>query len=206
MRSPRSIASNIPDRCQPRFGGTGTPQICVELGPKRVVLDVLEAGQAVGQRAHVAAALDVVLATERVDAGAIPADVPGQQDEVDQGQDVVDGVVVFGDPQRPADHRPRGRRQGVGQLADGRRRDAGLALGVFERVRLDLRLEGLEVDGRAVDELAVLEAVGDDLARDGVGQGDVAADVEAEPQVRPFGARTFGAGRPRSAGHRGERP
>ena len=130
----------------------------VELGPQRVVLDVLEAGQPVGQGAHVAAALDVVLATQRVDAAAVAADVPGQQDEVDEGQDVVDRVVVLGDPERPADHRPRGRREGVGQLADGLGRDAGLALGVFERVRLDLGLVGVEVDGRALDELAVLEA------------------------------------------------
>ena len=54
----------------------------VELGPQLVVLDVLEARQPVGQGAHVAAALDVVLAAQRVDAAAVAADVAGQQDEV----------------------------------------------------------------------------------------------------------------------------
>ncbi len=161
----------------------------VELRAQRVVLDVLEAGQAVRQRAHVAAALDVVLATERVDAAPVPADVAGEQHERDEGEDVVDGVVVLGDAERPADHRARRRREGVGQFADGLGRDARLALGVFERVRLDLGLVGLEAVGRAVDELAMLEAGRDDLARDRVGQGDVRPDVEAQPGVGPFRRR-----------------
>ena len=62
-------------------------------------------------------------------------------------------------------------------------------LGVLERVRLDLRLVGVEVDRRALDELAVLEPGVDDLARHRVGQRDVAADVEAQPAVRPFRRR-----------------
>ena len=105
---------------------------------------MLEARQPIRQGAHVAAALDVVLATERVDAAAVPADVAGQQDEVDQGEDVVDRVVVLGDAERPADHRLRRRRERVGQLADRVGGDAGLALGVLERVALDLGLVGLE--------------------------------------------------------------
>jgi len=77
----------------------------------------------------------------------------------------------------------------MGQIADGRGRNPSLALGVLERVRLDLVLVGLEVDGGAVDELALLEAAGDDLAPDRIGQRDVAADIQAEPDVRPFRAR-----------------
>ena len=169
-------------------GRDGDAPLGVELRPELVVLDVLEARQAVGERAHVAAALDVVLATQRVDAAAVAADVARQQDQADQGQDVVDRVVVLGDAQRPADHRARRRGEGVGQLADGLGGDAGLLLGVVERVRLDLGLVGREVGRRPLDELAVLEAGRDDLAGHRVGQGDVAADVEAEPAVRPFGA------------------
>ena len=184
----------------------GDAPLGVELGAERVVLDVLEARQPVGQGAHVAAALDVVLATQRVDAAAVAPDVTGQQDERDQRQDVVDRVVVLGDAERPADHRARGRGEGVGELADGLGRDAGLALGVLERVRLDLRLVGLEVDRGALDELAVLEPGGDDLAGHRVGQRDVAADVETEPAVRPLGATTSGAGRPRTGARRCGRP
>ena len=40
-----------------------------------VALDVLEARQLVRDRAHVAAALHVVLAAQRVEAGAVAADV-----------------------------------------------------------------------------------------------------------------------------------
>ena len=58
-----------------------------------VVLDVLEAGQLVGDRAHVAAALHVVLAAQRVEARAVAPDVAAQQRQVDQREDVVDGVV-----------------------------------------------------------------------------------------------------------------
>ena len=148
----------MPDRCQPRSGGIGDAPGRVELRTELVVLDVLEARQSIGQGAHVAAALDVVLASERVDAAAVAADVAGQEHEIDQGEDVVDRVVVLGDAQRPADHRPRRRGQRVRQLADGVGRDTGLALGVLERVRLDLGLVGVEVDGRPLDELAVLEA------------------------------------------------
>jgi hypothetical protein len=74
----------------------------------------------------------------------------------------------------------------VGHLADQVGRDARLALGVLEGVRLDLALVGLEPGRRPADELLVLEPGGDDLASDGIGQGDVAADVDAQPAVRPL--------------------
>jgi len=76
----------------------------------------------------------------------------------------------------------------VGHLLDCGGRDAGLALGVLERVALDLGPVALEVRGRPVDELRVRQARVDDLAPDRVRQRDVAADVEAEPDVRPLGA------------------
>ena len=169
------------------MGGTGTPHSASNLARSSSFSTCWKPGQPVGQGAHVAAALDVVLATQRVDAAAVAPDVAGQQDEADQGEDVVDRVVVLGDAEGPADHRARRRGEGVGQLADGLGRDAGLALGVVERVRLDLGPVGVEVDRGPLDELAVLEAGRDDLAADRVGERDVAADVEAEPAVRPFG-------------------
>jgi hypothetical protein len=115
--------------------------------------------------------------------------VAGQQHERDQGEDVVDRVVMLGDPERPADHRAGRLGERVRQLADGLGRDAGLTLGVFERVCLDLRLVGIEVDGRPLDELAILEAGGDDLAGDRIRERDVAADIESQPAIGPFGRR-----------------
>ena len=87
-----------------------------------VVLHVLESGQLVRDRAHVTAALDVVLSAQRVQARAVTADVPGKQREVDQRQHVVDRGDVLGDPERPAQDRPIGARVGVGELADRLRR------------------------------------------------------------------------------------
>ena len=75
----------------------------------------------------------------------------------------------------------------MGQLADGLGGDAGLLFGVLEGVALDLGLVLVVVARRALDEGLVLEARGDDLSTDGVRQGDVAADVEAEPDVGPLG-------------------
>jgi hypothetical protein len=158
----------------------------LELGAERVVLDVLEPREAIGQGAHVAAALDVVLATQRIHAASIPPDVPGQEHEVDEGQDVVDRVVMLGDPEGPADHRPRRGGERVREFADRLGRHTGLAFRVVEGVRLDLCLVGLEVRRRALDELAVMQVRRDDLAPHGVGQGDIAPDVEPEPAVRPF--------------------
>ena len=129
----------------------------LELRARRVVLDVLEAGQLVRDRAHVAAALHVVLAAQRLQAGAVAADVPGEQREVDQREDVVDRVVVLGDPERPAQLRVRARAVRVRELADRVGRNAGDALGLLERPRLD-RLAVLLVAGRrARDELLVDE-------------------------------------------------
>ncbi len=105
----------------------------VELRPRDVVLDVLEAGQLVRQGAHVAAALDVVLAAQRVEPGAPATDVTAQQGEVDEGEHVVDGVVVLGDAERPAQLGAVGAGVGVGQLADGLGRDAGDRRATLER-------------------------------------------------------------------------
>jgi len=77
----------------------------------------------------------------------------------------------------------------VRHLADRRRGDTGLAFGVLERVRLDLRLVGLEAVGRPADELAVLEAGRDDLAPDRVRKRDIRADIDPEPAVGPLGGR-----------------
>jgi len=71
----------------------------------------------------------------------------------------------------------------VGELSDRLGRDAGLALGVVEGVALDLVTVGVEVEGGAADELVIRQPGVDDLAPDRVGQGDVAADIETQPDV-----------------------
>ena len=78
----------------------------------------LAARKLVGKRAHVAAALHVVLSAQRIRPRAVAADVTGEQREVDQRADVVDGVVMLGDAERPAELRARGLGVGVRQLGD----------------------------------------------------------------------------------------
>jgi hypothetical protein len=76
----------------------------------------------------------------------------------------------------------------MGELPDRVGGHARLALGVLEGVPVDLGPVGLESLGRPGDERLVLQARGDDLAPDRVRERDVAADVEAEPDVGPLGA------------------
>ena len=79
----------------------GGPQR-LELLAGDLVVDVLESGQLVRERAHVAAALHVVLPAQRAEAGAVAADLAGEQRQVAESQHVVDAVVVLGDAERPA--------------------------------------------------------------------------------------------------------
>ena len=118
---------------------------------------------------------------------AVAADVAGEQREVDQREHVVDGVVVLGDAERPADH-ARGRR--------GRRRaptrgstSAGtpvIALAALERVRLDRRARTPRSPSspRSMN-VVVAQAGVDDLARHRVGERDVGADVRGRATRRP---------------------
>ena len=163
------------------------PRALEPLARGRVRLDVLEPGELVGDRAHVAAALDVVLPAQRVHAAAVHADVTGQQAEVDQREHVVDPVVMLGDPERPADHRAIRLRVGVRDLLDDLGRHAGHGGAAIERPIHHRRLVGLEPGGRVFDERVVVQVVHDDLARDRVRERDVAPHVDAEPEVAPLG-------------------
>ena len=130
-------------------------------------------------------------------------DVPAQQREVDQREDVVDRVVVLGDAQGPADHRPArpSRRRGPsrGSPPRGRRSRAPRTRGVYGSTAARYASKPA---GRAPDELLVREARGDDLAAHRVRQRDVGAHVQAQPQVGPLARTSSGAGRPRTAGRR----
>ncbi len=159
----------------------------IEGRPERIILDVLEARQSVGQGSHVSAALDIVLAAQRIEAAAVAAHMAGEQRQRDERQDIVDGVVVLGDAQRPAQDGSFGRGVAVGQLADGFRGHTGLPFGPVQRACLDTLAIGLEAAGGPLDEGIIGQTGGDDLPSDRVGQGDVRADVDPKPQVGPFG-------------------
>ncbi len=100
----------------------------LEFRAQFVVFNVLEARQSVGDRAHIAAALDVVLAAQRIETAAVAAHVAGEEGEVDEGDNVVDGVVMLGDAEGPADLRALSSGVGVRCRPDDFAGHAGLAL------------------------------------------------------------------------------
>jgi hypothetical protein len=119
--------------------------------------------------------------------------VTGEEREVDESDDVVHGVVVLGDPERPTDLRAVRARVRVSELLDRLGGDARLPLRVVERVLLHGGGVLGEAGGGVLDEGGVVEIVRDDLAPDRVRERDVGADVEPEPEVGPLG----GGGPPR---------
>ena len=80
------------------------------------------------------------------------ADVAGEQRQIDQREHVVDGVVVLGDAERPADHRLVGARVGVRGLANHVGGHAGRALAELQRVGLDRRPVCVESGRPVLDE------------------------------------------------------
>jgi hypothetical protein len=115
--------------------------------------------------------------------------VAAEKAQVDQREDVVDGVVVLGDAERPADDRPVGACVGVRDLPDRVGGHAGEALALVERERLDGVGVLLEALRRALDEGLVVQPLVDDLARDRVRERHVRPDVEPEPAVGPLRGR-----------------
>jgi len=115
--------------------------------------------------------------------------VPAEQRQVDEGEDIVDGVVVLGDAQRPAELGPVGAGVGVGEFGDLGGRYPSLRLGGVQGPLLDTSGELIEAGGGPLDEVAVVQPGVEDLAGDGVGQGDVGADVQGQPRVGEAGGR-----------------
>ena len=115
--------------------------------------DRLIAGEDVGQAAHVAGALDVVLAAERVDAAAFNADVAAEHGQVGQGLDVVGAHGVLGDAHAVDDGGglglavQAGRRRSIGR--PGRRLICSTYSGVYLATTLSFRASKSSV--RSVD-------------------------------------------------------
>ncbi len=185
------MASNMPERCQPRFGGIATPQARSNFARSSSFSTCWKPGSRSGRAPMSPPPWTLFCPPQRADAGAVAPDVAGEQAEVDERAHVVHCVVVLGDAEGPADHRPVGAGKGVGELADLRRRHAGDLLGPLQGPGLDAAAERLEAAGRVLDEAAVLEARGEDLPGHGVGQREVGADLERQVPGRhgPLGGR-----------------
>ena len=109
--SPRSIASNISDRCQPFAGGTVTPHARSNFARTSSFSTCWKPGNRSGSAPMSPPPCTLFWPAQRVDPGAPAADMAGQQAEVDEGEHVVDRRVMLGDAERPADHRARRRWQ-----------------------------------------------------------------------------------------------
>ena len=83
----------------------GVPHSCSKTLAHGVVGDVAVAGQLVGERAHVARALHVVLAAQRVDADAVAPDVAGGHGEVGHAHHHRRALAVLGDAEAVVDGR-----------------------------------------------------------------------------------------------------
>ena len=105
--------------------------------------------------------------------GAVLADMPGEQRQIDQREDVVHRVVVLGDAEGPADLGPVGPRVGVSRLPDDFRRDAGLPLRQLEGVGLDAGPIRLEAGRGVPDERLVGQPAVDDLPGHRIGERDI---------------------------------
>src|SRR5215208_3296319 len=180
--SPRSTASIIAGWCLPTFSGNGDPDLLEELVGLGVI-PVPASDHLVRQGPHVAAALHVVLAAQRVQAATVLADVAGQKPQPDEREHTIGAIVVLGDAQGPVEDGLIRRGVHTGDLADIIGRDARDLLSVLQRVAGDLSFVLLEVFRGPLDELLVVEVFGDDHVSHRVRQGDVRAHVEAEPLV-----------------------
>src|SRR5579859_1867756 len=156
------------------------------LGPQFVILNVLETWETIGNRTHISATLDIILAPQRVDPAAITAHMAGKQGEIDQRANVIHCVVMLGNSQGPADLGAR--RFGIGMrgLPDDSGRYSGFALGTLQSVLLYALLVSLKPAGGVLNEMPVSQAGCDDLARHGIGKRDIGAHIQAQPHVRPL--------------------
>src|SRR3954454_11086328 len=138
-------------------------------------------------QAGVGRALHVVLAAQRVQSRAGPADVAGDRAHRDQAARVVGARRVLGDPHAPVDDTRVRLAPQAGDEPDRVGVDSGDLLGALRRVLLD-DLRDLAVVGRARgDEVAVDQAEADDLVHDAVVEGDVGAGLDLAVDVGVVG-------------------
>ena len=94
---------------------------------------------------------------------------------------------MLGDAKGPAQLGAGCRCVGMRELANHVARHAGDLLRSFERVAVDGCGVLVEPGRCMTDELLVDQPRCDDLAADGVGQRDVGADIDAQPNIGPLG-------------------
>jgi hypothetical protein len=91
----------------------------LELRPGVRIGHLLIAGENIGQCAHVAGALNIILTALRVDTAAVNADIAQHHLEIGAGHHVVDAADMFGNAQRVHEHRRLDGSHRARQFANG---------------------------------------------------------------------------------------
>ncbi len=131
-------------------------------------------------QACVGSALHVVLSTQRMQAGAGTADLPGDQGERDQAARIVGAVHMLADAHAPEDDGSTRARIHPRHFAQGFGRNAADRLHLLRGEFLDALLEFIEALGIAGDILFVGQAFGDDGIDHRVQHRDIAAGLERQ--------------------------
>ena len=142
------------------------------------VLHRLVVGEEHRNEAGVGGALHVVLAAQRMQPGAGPADLAGDQRQRDQAARIVGAVGVLRHAHAPEDDGAFGARIGARHLAQRVGGNAADRRHFLRREILDVLLPGVEAFDIGLDILLVVELLGDDDVEHGVEHGHVGAVLE----------------------------
>ena len=136
LKLPSSAASNMFGMRRPGSTSSGTPQRVFEHAAHARVGHVTVAAELVRERSHVAGALHVVLAAQRVDADAFPSEIAGGHREIRDAHHHRRALAVLGDAEAVVDGAVAGRRVETRRLPHQLGLDAGERRGRFGRVAL----------------------------------------------------------------------
>ena len=155
-------ASMISTTVRPRLGSSFVPHSLLDLARISGVLDRLVVGEEHRDQAGVGGALHVVLPAQRMQPGAGPADLAGDQRQRDQAARIVGAVGVLRHAHAPEDDGALGAREGARDLAQRVGVDAADRRHLLRREVLDALGERPEALDVGLDVLLVVELLGDD--------------------------------------------
>ena len=164
----------------PRFGiELDAPGLLV-FGADLRVLHRPVVGEEHRDQAGIGSALHIVLAAQRMQPGAGPADLAGDQRQRDQAARIVGAVGVLRHAHAPENDGAFGARIGARDLAQRIGRDAADRRHLFGREVFDVFLPGVETFDIGLDILLVVELLGDDDVEHGVEHRHVGAVLELQ--------------------------
>ena len=176
--SPSWTASMISTTVRPRFGSKRlAPEVLVPAADVELLYGLV-VREVHRNQPRVGSALHVVLAAQRMESRAGPADLAGDQRERDQAAAVVGAVSMLRNAHAPEDDRRFRRRVDARNVAQHGRFDSDDIGHRFGRKILDLGLERFEARDVSTNVLLVVQLLVDDRVEQRVEQRHVAAGFE----------------------------